>query len=236
MDCKEINPKGNLPVLNIHWKDWCWNWNSNTLATWCEELTHWKRPWRWVRLKKGGEGTTEDEMLGWHHWLNGQEFEQALGVGDGQGSLACYSPWDHKQSDRTEQLNWTEKIGGLDRSNIEFFFFFLVCFPFRSVSFSHRWTSLVAQTVKRLPTMQETWVQSLGQDLLEKEMESHSSILAWKIPWTEKPGRLQSTESQRIRHDLVPSLHFCIDSCTYLQVSLVTQMVKNLPEMQEAQV
>ena len=96
--------------------------------------------------------------------------------------------------------------------------------------------SLVAQRLKRLPPMQETWVQSLGQDLLEKEMESHSSILAWKIPWTEKPGRLQSTESQRIRHDLVPSLHFCIDSCTYLQVSLVTQMVKNLPEMQEAQV
>ena len=50
----------------------------------------------------------------------------------------------------------------------------------------------VAQTVKRLPTMQETWVQSLGQeDLLEKEMVTYSSILAWKIPWTEKPGRLQ---------------------------------------------
>ena len=51
------------------------------------------------------------------------------------------------------------------------------------------WTSLVAQMVKRLPTMQETWVQSLGwEDLLEKEMSTHSSILAWKIPWTEEPG------------------------------------------------
>ena len=60
-------------VLNIHWKNWCWN--SNTLATWCEELTHWKRPWCWVRLKKGGEGTTEDEMVGWHHRLNGHEIE-----------------------------------------------------------------------------------------------------------------------------------------------------------------
>ena len=58
-------------------------------------------------------------------------------------------------------------------------------------------TSLVAQTVKRLPTMQETWVQSLGrEDLLEKEMATHSSILAWKIPWTEKPGSLQSMGSQ----------------------------------------
>ena len=43
-------------VLIIHWKDWCWSWNSNTLATWCEELTHWKRPWYWERLKAEGEG------------------------------------------------------------------------------------------------------------------------------------------------------------------------------------
>ena len=43
-------------MLNIHWKDWCWSWNSNTLATWCEELTHWKRPWCWETLKAGGEG------------------------------------------------------------------------------------------------------------------------------------------------------------------------------------
>ena len=49
---------------------------------------------------------TEDEMVGWHHWLNEHEFEQALGVGDGQGGLACYSPWGHKESDRTEWLNW----------------------------------------------------------------------------------------------------------------------------------
>ena len=40
-------------VLNIHWKDWCWSWNSNTLATWCKELTHWKRPWCWERLEAG---------------------------------------------------------------------------------------------------------------------------------------------------------------------------------------
>ena len=63
-------------------------------------------------------------------------------------------------------------------------------------------TSLVAQTVRRLPTMQETRVQSLGQeDLLEKEMATHSSILAWKIPWMEEPGRLQSMGSQRVGHD-----------------------------------
>ena len=62
--------------------------------------------------------------------------------------------------------------------------------------------SLVAQTVKCLPTMRETWVQSLGQeDALEKEMAIHSSILAWKIPWTEEPGGLQFIGSQRAGHD-----------------------------------
>ena len=61
--------------------------------------------------------------------------------------------------------------------------------------------SLVAQMVKYMPTMQETWVQSLGwEDLLEKEIATHSRILAWKIPWTEEPGRLQSTGSQRVGH------------------------------------
>ena len=64
------------------------------------------------------------------------------------------------------------------------------------------WASLVAQRVKHLPAMQETWVRSLGQeDPLEKEMATHYSNLAWKIPWTEKPGRLQSMGSKRVRHD-----------------------------------
>ena len=93
--------------LRNHWKDWCWSWSSNTLATWCEELTHWKRPWCWERLM----GMAEDEMVGWHHWLGGRESEQASGVADGQGGLACCSPWGCKESDTTEQpiteLNWS---------------------------------------------------------------------------------------------------------------------------------
>ena len=52
-------------ILNTHWKDWCWSWNSNTLATWCEELTHWKRPWCWERLKARGEG----DNGGWDGWM-----------------------------------------------------------------------------------------------------------------------------------------------------------------------
>ena len=62
---------------------------------------------------------------------------------------------------------------------------------------------LVAQRIKRLPAMQETQVPSLGwEDPLEKEMTTHSSILVWRIPWTEEPGGLQSTGSQRVGHDL----------------------------------
>ena len=58
-------------------------------------------------------GMTEDEVVGWHHRLYGHEFEQALGVGDGQGMLACYSPWGHKELDMTEWLNWTELFSPL---------------------------------------------------------------------------------------------------------------------------
>ena len=82
----------------------------NTLAIWCEELTHWKRPW-WGKDWKQKKGITEDEMVGWHHWLNGHEFEQVWGVGDGQGSLAFCSPWGCKGLDITEWLNWNE-LGG----------------------------------------------------------------------------------------------------------------------------
>ena len=66
------------------------------------------------------------------------------------------------------------------------------------------WASLVAQTVKCLPAILEAWVQSLGQEVsLEKEMTTHSSILAWKIPWTEEPGGLQFMGLQRVRQDQV---------------------------------
>ena len=69
------------------------------------------------------------------------------------------------------------------------------------------WASLVAQRVKHLPAMWETWVQSQGgEDPLEKEMATHSSTLAWKVPWTEEADRLQSMGSQRVRHDWATSL------------------------------
>ena len=77
--------------------------------------------------------------------------------------------------------------------------------------------SLVAQTVKHLPAMWETWVQSLGQeDLLEKEMATHFSTLAWKIPWMEEPGRLQSMGSQRAGHNWATSLCVWCKNCINL--------------------
>ena len=81
----------------MHWKDWCWSWNSSTLATWCEEQIHLKRPWCWEWLKAEGDNR------GWHPRPDGHEFEQAPGVGDGQESLECCSPWGHKELDTTKQ-------------------------------------------------------------------------------------------------------------------------------------
>ena len=87
-----------------------WHWLpliylSNTLATWCKELTHWKRPWCWESLKAGGKGNDGGQEVGGHHRLEGHEFEQAPGDVEGQGSLACCSPQGRKELDMTEQLN-----------------------------------------------------------------------------------------------------------------------------------
>ena len=59
------SPSWRRSVLGVHWKDWCWSWHSNTLDTWCKELTHWKRPWCWERLKARGEG----DSIGWDGWM-----------------------------------------------------------------------------------------------------------------------------------------------------------------------
>ena len=108
-ESKPVNLKRNQPWI-FTWKDWCWRWSSNTLATWSKELTHWKRPWCWERLKAKGEGVAENEMVREHHWLNGHEFEQTLGDSEEQGSLACCSPWDgrvrHDWATEQQQL-WT---------------------------------------------------------------------------------------------------------------------------------
>jgi len=110
LDCKEIQPvhskgdqswvffgrtdaKAETPIL---WppdaKSWLLGKDSDAGRDWGQEE----------------KGTTEDEMAGWHHWLDGREFEWTLGVGDGQGGLACRDSWGRKELDMTERLNWTE--------------------------------------------------------------------------------------------------------------------------------
>ena len=114
LDCKEIKsvyPKGNQSWMYIGRTDA----EAETPILWPPDVKSWlagKDPdagkdWRQEK------GTTEDEMVGRHHWLGGHEFEQAPGVGDGQGRLACCSPWGRKESDMTEGLNWTSETEGL---------------------------------------------------------------------------------------------------------------------------
>ena len=101
-------------------------------------------------------------------------------------------------------------------ANTAFKLLFLLVFTFMFL-----WASLVAQLVKNLPAMQETQIRSLGrEDPLEKEMATHSSIVAWRIPWTEEPGGLKSRRSQRIRNDWVTNFTFHISLFFFLMCSL----------------
>ena len=87
-------------------------WSSNTLATWCKSHLIRKEPDAGKGWRQEEKRVTEDEMVGWHHGLDGHEFEQALRVGDGQGSLVCCSPRGHQESDMTERLHWTDDLLG----------------------------------------------------------------------------------------------------------------------------
>ena len=110
LECKEIkpvHPKGNQSWIFTGRTDA----EAETPILWPPDAKNWligKDPDAGKDWRQEEKRMTEDEMLGWHHQLNGHEFKQALGVGDGQGSLVCCSPWDRKESDTTEWLNWTE--------------------------------------------------------------------------------------------------------------------------------
>ena len=102
-----VHPKGSQSWISIGRTDA----EAETPKLWPPDAKNWltrKDPDAGKDWRQEEKGTIEDETVGWFHWLNGYEFEQAPGVGDGQGSLACCSPWGCKESDMTEWLNWPE--------------------------------------------------------------------------------------------------------------------------------
>ena len=102
------SPSYRRSVLGVHWKDWYWSWNTITLATWYEELTHLKRPWCWERLRAGGEG----DNRGWDRWMASPTQWTWFWVNSGSWwwmrGLVCCGSWGCKESDMTVWLNWTE--------------------------------------------------------------------------------------------------------------------------------
>ena len=111
-EIQPVNPKGKQPWIFIGRTDT----EAETPILWPPDLKNWllgKDPDARKVWKQEEKGTTENEIVRWHHWLNGHEFEQALGVADWQGSLVCCSPWSCKESDTTEQQNWTNWKKGL---------------------------------------------------------------------------------------------------------------------------
>ena len=169
LDSKEIqpvHPKGNRSWILFGRTD------AEAPILWPCNVKNWltgKDPDAGKDWEQKEKGATEDEMVGWHHLLNGQEFEQTLGDSEAQGNLACCSLWGLKS--QTQLSNWT----ATGESAVK---------------------TLSANTGK------------------EKEMATYSSILAWKISWTEEPGRLQSKGLQRVRHNwAIEHTHIPIISC-----------------------
>ena len=157
LDCKEIqpvHPKGDQSWVFIGRTDA----KAETPILWPPRAKSWLTGKDYDAGRDWGQeekGTTEDEIAGWHHWLDGQEFGWTLGVGDGQGGLACCDSWGRKELDTAKWLIWSDLI----------------------------------------------WMC-----MSEKAMAPYSSTLAWKIPWAEEPGRLQSMGSLRVGHDWATSL------------------------------
>ena len=127
-------------------------------------------------------------MVGWHHWLNGSEFEQALGVGDGQGGLVCCSPRGSQEWDMTEQLNGEGNGTPLQYSCLE------------NPMDGGAWWAAVHGVAKSQVQLSD-FTFTFHFHALEKEMATHSSILARRIPGTEEPGGLPSMGSHRVGHD-----------------------------------
>ena len=131
------------------------------------------------------KGTTEDEMLGWHHWLNGREFEQAPGGGEGQESLVCYSPWDCKESDTAEQLNNKNLLRQhVQPSHWDGSWVLRISLHGPEIP---RWLSGKEATCRCRRCVFNPWV---GKIPWGRKRQPMPVFLPEIIPWTEKPGEL----------------------------------------------
>ena len=194
LDCKETQPvhsegdrpwdffgrndaKAETPIVwPPHAKSWLIGKDSDAGRDWGQEE----------------KGTTEDEMAGWHHRLDGREFEWTPGVGDGQGSLACCDSWGHRVGhDWATELNWTSLLFGegngtpLEYSCLE------------NPMDGGAWWAAVHGILKSWHDFTFTF----HFHALENGMATHSSVLAWRIPGMGEPGGLLSMGSHRIRHN-----------------------------------
>ena len=180
----QVNPKGNQSWIFIGRIDA----EAETPTLCPPDAKSWligKDPDAWKDWRQEEKGTTEDEMVGWHHQLNGHEFEQALRVGDGQGSLACCCPWGHRELDTTEQLKWTGKIIVLTRQT---FVSKVMSLLFNMLS------RFVIAFLSGSKDLLITWLQSLSAVILEcKKIKSvtvsifpHLFAIQWWdwMPWS----------------------------------------------------
>ena len=150
--------------------------------------------------------------------VHGLGCSEACGIFLDEGLNPCFLHWQVDSSPLSHQGSPTDNSHSwlMFHAGIPSFFWFIYRYP----QFLY---SLVVQTVKSLPAMRETQVQSLGQeDPLEKEMATHSSILSWRIPWTEEPGGLESMGSQKVRHDWVTNTFTFFQTIALVSKSLGT--------------
>ena len=175
---KEISPEYSLEGLMLKLK-----LKLQYFGHLMQRTDSFEKTWCWERLRVEEKGMTEDEMVGWHHWLSGHESEQTRGVGDGQGGLVCCSLWGHRQLDMTEWLNWTEII--------------------RTTSSLYYFNSLIAQLMEKamaphsstlawkIPWMEEAGgPQSIGSLRVRHDWVTSLSLFTfmhWRRKWQPTP-------------------------------------------------
>ena len=182
LDCKEIkpvNPKGNQPWIFIGRSDA----EAEAPILWPPDAKNWlfgKDPGARKDWRQEEKGMTEDGMVGWHHQLNGHGFEQVLGVGDGQGGLACFrGSWHASRGSQRVRHDWVTELIYIHMCMCIYVYISVCVCIHMYIYIMYIWSFPSGSVVRHLPAMQEMWVWSLGwEDPLEEEMATHSSIFA----------------------------------------------------------